>query len=838
MQGIDSDGDASSGLESERNFSRELSPVRESSSIRESNSMREASPERAEFSNKDAHVRTQSHGLFSFLSRLDVQLVGALTFVAVLVRLAFLSNPPVVIFDEVHFGGFASKYLRGEFFLDVHPPLARLLVTLAGWLSGFRGDFSFHDIGVDYRRHAVPYVGMRAGSALFGVATVPLAFLTLTALGTSRMAAVAGALLVLFENALATQSRLILLDAYLIFFTAAALLAWTLFRREERDATRHFGTQWWMTLATTGAALGCATSCKWVGLFTVATVGVQVVGGLWALWCNTLVPLRRIGQHVAAKAACLLALPAAIYVAAFWIHFALLHQHTSAAASMTLQFQQSFAGGAIPPTNGPVYYGSTITLRQARRDSPGFLHSHEALYPAGTKQQQVTIYHHQDSNNEFVIRRPFVVGMTYTEADLEAPFEEEGLFRLRHGDQVRLLHVNTGRFLHSHNEPAPVSTKKEHHCEVSGYGHHATHFSDLNDNWTVHIVGANGEPLPHPPRREDSPPISALQHRLIFLHPLAGCVLHSNNKPLPEWGFRQGEVTCSREVRKGHTHWIIESNEHPLHGEDKDNFVARQRRASFWEKFAELNGRMWVTNQGLTASHYFQSSPATWPFLRRGLGFWNALQVPRSEAEIAAERAARNPRLAAEQPEVDAAARETEKENYRVLGQQLKGRQVYLLGNVVTWLAVTAGVFTLALLAVGAVVVRQRIRFAPGLGPLRQAIGLVLDLAGLQSATGLLLSAWMLHYFPFFLMDRQLFLHHYLPALYCGILFLVALVDGLAVAGGRGRVICFAALVGVAGLVFVAYAPLGYGLPLSTRVCRALKLRSGWDWDCQDALVA
>lgn len=31
---------------------------------------------------------------------------------------------------------------------------------------------------------------------------------------------------------------------------------------------------------------------------------------------------------------------------------------------------------------------------------------------------------------------------------------------------------------------------------------------------------------------------------------------------------------------------------------------------------------------------------------------------------------------------------------------------------------------------------------------------------------GFLVLGWFLHYFPFFLMSRQLFLHHYFPALY------------------------------------------------------------------------
>ena len=82
--------------------------------------------------------------------------------------------------------------------MDVHPPLAKLLLTLAGWLAGFDGEFDFKDIGKDYLEPGVPYVAMRLVPAIMGVLTVPTIFLTLKASGCRTMAAALGAGLVIF----------------------------------------------------------------------------------------------------------------------------------------------------------------------------------------------------------------------------------------------------------------------------------------------------------------------------------------------------------------------------------------------------------------------------------------------------------------------------------------------------------------------------------------------------------------------------------------------------------------------------------------------------------------
>jgi dolichyl-phosphate-mannose-protein mannosyltransferase len=106
------------------------------------------------------------------------------TLLSMITRFWRIGAANYVVWDEAHFGKFGSHYINRDFYFDVHPPLGKMLVGLAGVLSGYNGGFEFKS-GETYP-DTVPYTAMRVMLASFGVMLVPIAWWTAGELGWSR----------------------------------------------------------------------------------------------------------------------------------------------------------------------------------------------------------------------------------------------------------------------------------------------------------------------------------------------------------------------------------------------------------------------------------------------------------------------------------------------------------------------------------------------------------------------------------------------------------------------------------------------------------------------------
>ncbi|CAG8739916.1 3780_t:CDS:2, partial [Acaulospora morrowiae] len=123
----------------------------------------------------------------------NIIVLTILTILSFATRFYMISHPKEVVFDEVHFGKFASYYLKRTYYFDVHPPLGKLMIAAMGWILGYDGHFDFKKIGMDYIENDVPYVGLRSLPAALGALYVPLAYLIMKESGYPMITAILAA---------------------------------------------------------------------------------------------------------------------------------------------------------------------------------------------------------------------------------------------------------------------------------------------------------------------------------------------------------------------------------------------------------------------------------------------------------------------------------------------------------------------------------------------------------------------------------------------------------------------------------------------------------------------
>ncbi len=157
-------------------------------------------------------------------------------------------------------------------------------------------------------------------------------------------------------------------------------------------------------------------------------------------------------------------------------------------------------------------YGDIVKIRHVLTNT--HLHSHAVNYThTGTSgQQQVTAFSGSDDNDYWIIKRKHG--------------NNRGDGYIRHGDIIRLEHLNTRRNLHSHQgRPSPLSNQQEVTCfGTNGNG-------DDNDNWRVEVEGG-GE-------------WTVLINRVRLIHVNTNTALHSHEGwASPDLTTGQQEVTC------------------------------------------------------------------------------------------------------------------------------------------------------------------------------------------------------------------------------------------------------------------------------------------------------
>ncbi len=229
--------------------------------------------------------------IFEFLKE-EKTLVFILIILSILTRFWYFGKPAEIVFDEVYFAKFTSDYFKGEYYFDIHPPLAKLI--LAGSSAIFNQKppvvFDFKGIGTEYTGNFFKLT--RGVVSLFGVFLVLAVYWLAKRLfivkdkfilarpkldddeveNNAKWIAFLSGLFVIFDNAILTQSRFVLTDIFLLFF---GILGVAVFLKSL--SLNLWSKKYFLWTSLSAVLLSASFSVKWTGLLFSGVVGVILI---------------------------------------------------------------------------------------------------------------------------------------------------------------------------------------------------------------------------------------------------------------------------------------------------------------------------------------------------------------------------------------------------------------------------------------------------------------------------------------------------------------------------------------------------------------------------------
>lgn len=257
-------------------------------------------------------------------------------------------QPAAVVFDEVRNGFYMTAYWNGAFFFNVHPPLAEMAASFAGYAAGAnRLSIDWTAIGNPLPRAATI---LRLFPAIAGTVLPLIVYGIMRRLQISKIAAFTAAMLVVFENSLLVQSRFILFDIVMLSCGFGSVLAYLEWRRRGKGSAA-------AAMAFLAVLLAAAAvSIKWTGL---AFLGLIIFMDLREHYEGAAGSIADKAAS-AIKASLPFALPSIlavliVYFGVFAANFALLPRSGSGDPFMTPSFQKTLAGSpyASDPSVAP-----------------------------------------------------------------------------------------------------------------------------------------------------------------------------------------------------------------------------------------------------------------------------------------------------------------------------------------------------------------------------------------------------------------------------------------------------------------------------------------------------
>uniref|UniRef100_A0A1A7WML2 Protein O-mannosyl-transferase 1 n=1 Tax=Iconisemion striatum TaxID=60296 RepID=A0A1A7WML2_9TELE len=526
-------------------------------------------------------------------------------------------------------------------------------------------------------------------------------------------------------------------------------------------------------LLLSGISCAASVGVKYMGVFSyLLLLGVACVH-TWSLIGDRAVSHLSVFVQCVCRVVCLMVVPVLLYVFWFYIHLSLLNRSGPHDQLMSSAFQASLQGGL-----------SRITQGQPLEVSYG---SQVTLRSVNSHPVPCWLHSHKAN---YPIRYENGRGSSHQQQVTCYPFKDVNNWWIvkhpgrqelvvdtppqpvRHGDVIQLVHGMTSRFLNSHDVAAPMSP---HAQEVSGYVDFNISMPTQN-LWRVDISNRGAE----------SEVWKTILSEVRLVHVNTSAVLKLSGVSLPDWGFHQLEVVAER-LKLG-SGWTVEEHRYGTSQEQKEReaelhsptHIDVNRKISFWAKFLELQWKMLTVKQE-ESEHKYSSTPSEWVTMETNIAYWLHTST---------------------------------------------NAQIHLIGNPVSW-----GVANFSLLAYQLLVAVYLLRRRRGLRDLPDGVWERFVHLGCVCVGG-----WAVNFVPFLLMERTLFLYHYLPALTHLYLLTPALLEHIhthlfsSVTYQRALCVCTSAVLVSIFLSCWTFCPLTYGIPeLSANQLQALKWRDTWD---------
>lgn len=199
-----------------------------------------------------------------YFSLTDMIILISLLFVSFFIHTFHIAFPPSRVFDEVHFGSFTNYYLTRTYFHDIHPPLGKLILAFAAYLSGYKADIDFQDKNNSFVN--TYYFTLRQVPSSFSSLVGPVGFASMKFFGFSTLASSVVGLYLATETMMIVEGRLILTDAFLHAFATLTILSVSILASHQKST---------MAVIFVSLMAGCTYSVKYTGMSVLVFIGAH-----------------------------------------------------------------------------------------------------------------------------------------------------------------------------------------------------------------------------------------------------------------------------------------------------------------------------------------------------------------------------------------------------------------------------------------------------------------------------------------------------------------------------------------------------------------------------------